>query len=57
MELVKNHVLVFVCSLIPKALASTFTSFIYTARFWRKGLEKVNMLLSITYLSIAHIKK
>ena len=41
MELLKNHVLVFVCSLIPKALASAFTSFIYTARYWRKDLEKV----------------
>ena len=41
-ELVKNHILVFVCSLIPKALASTFTSFIYTARYWRKGIEKVS---------------
>ena len=41
MELLKNHVLVFVCSLIPKALASAFTSFIYTARYWRKDLGKV----------------
>jgi len=39
MALVKNHVLVFVCSLIPKALASVLTSFVYTARHWRNQLE------------------
>ena len=43
-EVVKNHILVFVCSLIPKALASVFTSFIYSARYWRNPIGKVGYI-------------
>ena len=34
LEVIKNHVLVFICALIPKALASIMASFIDSARLW-----------------------
>ena len=38
LETVKNHVLVFVCALIPKALSSIFAFLVETSKMWRDQL-------------------
>ena len=41
LELVKQHVLLFVCALIPKAMASTLAFFLHTSPSWLRE-RKVN---------------